>query len=60
MQVYDLAGNYDMSRGEMPVRSILVHNLWMSTEYDQLDFGLLLPCATAFSFFMNTAWSRCE
>ena len=49
MQVYGLAGNYEMSRDEMPVRSILVRNWLTSIEHDQLDFGLLVPCARAFS-----------
>ena len=49
MQVYDLAGNCDMSCGGMPVRSILVRNLWTSIEYNWLDFELLVPCAMVFS-----------
>ena len=49
MQVYDLAGNYDISHGEVPVRSILVRNLQTSIECERLDFGPLVPCATALS-----------
>ncbi len=29
--------------------SILVRSLWTSIEYNQLDFGLLVLCAAAFS-----------
>ena len=41
-----------MSHSGMAVRSILVRNWWTSIEYDQLDFGLLVPCAMAF-FLIN-------
>lgn len=47
MQVHNLAGESDLSRGGMSVRSILVRNSWTAIEYDQLYFGLLVPCAIA-------------